>query len=197
MSSLDDFLDQSIYVIDTETTGLDGHPNDVVVDIAICKTDLRKGTVEEVYSSVVGYDISKWDDRRKNAWIFQNTDLTLDAVASAPRVETVVADVRRILKDKNVSTFNTGFDLIKFLYREPWSLRGIIRESRCIMLASRDVCKIPGFYEEYKWPKLEEAYTMLTEGDPANICGEQTHRALSDAVMASHILIALHKGGNY
>ena len=197
MSKLDDFFDQSIYVIDTETTGLDGCPKDVVVDIAICKTDLRKGTVENVYSSIVGYDVSKWDNGRKNAWIFQNTDLTLDAVASAPDASKVAADVRNILKDKNVSTFNTGFDLKKFLYREPWSLRGIIRESKCIMIASRDVCKLPGLYEEYKWPKLDEAYTMLVEGDPADIKGNQTHRALSDAVMASHILISLYKRGRY
>ena len=193
MSKLEDFLDQSIYVLDTETTGLDGYPQDVVVDIAICRTDLRKGTVENVYSSIVGYDVSKWNNARKNAWIFQNTDLTLDDVASAPDVTTVAADVRSILRDKNVSTFNTAFDLVKFLYREPWSLKNVIRESKCIMLASKNVCKIPGFYEDYKWPRLDEAYSMIVEGDPANICGNQTHRALSDAVMASHILIALHR----
>ena len=197
MSRLDDFFDQSIYVIDTETTGLDGYPRDVVVDIAICRTDLRKGTVENVYSSIVGYDVEKWDDGKRNAWIFQNTDLTLDAVASAPNAEKVATEVRNILRDKNVSTFNTGFDLVKFLYREPWSLRNVIRESKCIMLASKDVCKIPGFYEEYKWPRLDEAYSMLVDGDPADIRGNQTHRALSDAVMASHILIALYKTGNY
>ena len=197
MSRLDDFFDQSIYVIDTETTGLDGYPRDVVVDIAICKADLRKGTVENVYSSIVGYDVEKWDDGKRNAWIFQNTDLTLDAVAAAPSAEKVAAEVRNILRDKNVSTFNTGFDLVKFLYREPWSLKNVIRESRCIMLASKDVCKIPGFYEEYKWPRLDEAYSMLVDGDPAGIRGNQTHRALSDAVMASHILIALYRKGAY
>ena len=197
MSSLDDFLDQSIYVIDTETTGLDGHPRDVVVDIAVCRTDPRKGTVDEVYSSVVGYDVSKWDGARKNAWIFQNTDLTLEMVASAPPAEQVASDIRKLLSGKNVTTFNTGFDLNKFLYHEPWSLRGTIIQSRCIMLASKNVCKLPGLYEDYKYPRLDEAYSMIVEGDPAGINGKQEHRALSDAVMASYILIALCRNGRY
>jgi DNA polymerase-3 subunit epsilon len=197
MSRLDDFLDQSIYVIDTETTGLDGYPRDVVVDIAVCKVDPRKGTVDEIYSSVVGHDVSRWNDERKNAWIFQNTDLSLDMVASAPPAEKVASDIRKILSGKNVTTFNTGFDLDKFLYHEPWSLKGKIIPSRCIMLASKNVCRLPGLYEEYKWPKLEEAYSIIVDGDPAGINGEQTHRALSDAVMASHILIALCRNGRY
>ena len=197
MSRLDDFLDRSIYVLDTETTGLDGYPRDVVVDIAVCRADPQKGTVEEIYSSVVGHDVSRWDEAKKNAWIFQNTDLSLEMVASAPPAEKVASDIRKILSGKNVTTFNTGFDLDKFLYHEPWSLKGAIIPSRCIMLASKNVCKLPGLYEEYKWPKLEEAYSMIVDGDPAGINGKQEHRAMSDAVMASHILIALSRNGRY
>lgn len=197
LKSLDDFLDQSIYVLDTETTGLNGHPRDVVVDIAVCRVDPVKGTVEEAFSSVVGHDISKWDDERKNAWIFQNTDLTLEEVASAPRSEKVAEEVRRILNGKKVTSFNIGFDMDKFLYREPWNLKGVIKESKCVMLASKDVCKLPGLYDDYKWPRLDQAYSMIVEGDPADIRGDQTHRALSDAVMASYVLIQLYRSRRY
>lgn len=197
MRNLDDFLDRSIYVLDTETTGLSGYPEDVVVDIAICKVDPEAGTVDEVYSSVVGYDVSSWNDARKNAWIFQNTDMTLEMVSAAPPAEKVAEDVRRILNGKNVTSFNMGFDMDKFLYHRPWDLKGKIMASRCIMLASADVCKIPGMYENYKWPRLEEAYSIIVDGDPAGIEGPQKHRALSDAVMASHILIALYRGRRY
>lgn len=194
MSTLDDFCGRDVYVLDTETTGLRGFPDDVVVDIAVCKVDLGKGTVDEVYSSIVGHDVSKWSTERKNSWIFQNTDLTVDAVASAPPAEKVAADIRRLLEGKNVTSFNIGFDMDKFLYHEPWNLRNVIRPSRCIMLASKNVCKLPGLYEDYKWPRLDEAYSIILDGDdPAEINGNQTHRALSDAVMASHILIALER----
>jgi DNA polymerase III, alpha subunit (gram-positive type) len=197
MSRLDDFLDQTIYVLDTETTGLKGYPSDLVVDIAICKVDPRKGTVENVYSSVVGYDTGRWNDEMKNSWIFLNTDLTVDAVSEAPPAKKVAADVADILRDKNVTAFNKEFDLNKFLYHEPWDLRNVIREARCIMLASKDVCKLPGLYDDYKWPRLDEAYSMIVQGDPAGIRGEQTHRALSDAVMASYVLIELFKNNRY
>jgi len=186
-----------IYVIDTETTGLCGHPRDLVVDIGICAVDLGEGTVKEAYSSVVGYDTSVWDYPTQHAWIFENTDLTLNDVDEAPPFMDVVQEVQEVLKHENITSFNIGFDMDKFLYREPWSLQNICTEMPCIMLASMDVCKIPGYYGQYKWPKLAEAYEAITVDDPADIKGHQTHRALSDAVMASHILLGLWDKGQY
>lgn len=197
MNKLEDFCRTEVYVLDTETTGLDGAPKDKVVDIAICRVELGSGKVEEVYSSVVGHDISGWDDSLRHAWIFENTDLTLDMVRDAPSENEVVRDVTKILSGANVTSFNISFDFDKFLYKEPWSLKGRFVPFRCIMLASRDVCRLPGLYEEYKWPKLEEAYRMIVKGDPANINGKQSHRAMGDAVMASYVLSELHRTGNY
>ncbi|MCL1905336.1 MAG: 3'-5' exonuclease [Methanomassiliicoccaceae archaeon] len=197
MSTLDQFCRTEVYIIDTETTGLNGAPEDKVVDIAICKVALGENSVENVYSSVVGHDTSKWNEKLKRSWIFENTDMTLEMVNGATPESEVVKKVTEILNGKNVTSFNFSFDFDKFLYRGPWSLRGRIIPFRCIMLASRDVCKLPGLYEEYKWPKLEEAYGMIVKGDPADIKGTQTHRALSDAVMASHVLLELHRTGNY
>jgi len=197
MSRLDDFLDQTVYVLDTETTGLNGYPNDLVVDIAICKVDPRKGKVENAYSSVVGYNTDNWTEETKNSWIFLNTDLTVDEVSKAPDVKKVAADVAKILRGRNVTAFNKEFDLNRFLYHEPWNLRNVIKESKCIMLASKDVCRLPGLYDDYKWPRLDQAYSMIVPGDPAAINGEQTHRALSDAVMASYVLIELYRNNRY
>ncbi|MDR2866369.1 MAG: 3'-5' exonuclease [Methanomassiliicoccaceae archaeon] len=197
MSTLDDFCKTEVYVIDTETTGLDGAPADRIVDIAICRVALGDDKVETVYSSVVGHDTSRWSEKLKRSWIFENTDLTLDTVDRAPPEEHVVRDVTRILSGANVTSFNTQFDFDKFLYKAPWSLRGRFTQFRCIMMASKNVCRLPGLYDDYKYPKLEEAYRMIVKGDPANIGGKQAHRALSDAVMASHILIELHRTGNY
>jgi len=197
MSTLDDFCRTEVFVVDTETTGLDGAPRDKIVDIAICKVTLGNNKVEEIYSSVVGHDVSAWNETLRRSWIFENTDLTLEMVADAPPERDVIRDVTGILGGKNVTTFNIAFDLDKFLHRGPWSLKGRFIPFRCIMLASRDVCKLPGLYEEYKWPKLEEAYRMIVSGDPAGISGKQSHRALSDAVMASHVLLELHRTGNY
>lgn len=47
--------------------------------------------------------------------------------------------------------------------------------SFCTMQASTNVCKLPGKYGKYKWPKLEEAYAFAF-----NEKLEDTHDALAD-----------------
>lgn len=198
--TLDDFLPSTeVYVLDTETTGLKGAPVDLVVDVGITKVDLEKGTVEYVYDSVLGYDVDEWDDYLRHAWIFEHTDMTLEMVSEAPPAIKVIEDVRRIVKGKNLTTFNMRYDLDKFLYLEPWCLRGTFNECRDIMLAAKDVCKLPGnFYgADYRYPKLDYAYETIVEGDPAGIAGNQDHRAYSDAVVASYVMIQMYRDGTY
>ena len=190
---------KEIYVVDTETTGLDGGPKDLVVDIGICSVDLSKGTVKDVYSSVVGYDVTEWEEHRTKAWIFENTDLTLDDVAAARPFFKVSDDVIRILRDKVVTSYNTPFDMDKFLFREPWHLRGKFSLCTDIMKAATDVCKLPSelYGVRYRFPKLDHAYRTIVNGDPAGIGNKQGHRALSDAKMASYVMIEMYRTGNY
>ncbi len=196
---LDDFCMDDIYVLDTETTGLKGAPEDVVVDIGICKVNLAKGSVEPVYEEVVGYDVSGWNEYRRNAWIFENTDMTLEMVAAGKPAAEVIEDVCEILKGKKVTSFNVEYDMDKFLYLPPWSLKGVFTEETDIMKAATPVCKQPSQYygRQYKYPKLDFAYEFITKGDPAEIHGKQDHRALSDAIMAAHVMIQMYRNKDY
>ncbi len=229
MASFGDFeIPDTILVLDTETTGLDGAKyeespfvdrffkqarpvdydaldwsrfGDIVVDVGICEVCLSRRTVKEVYSSIVGYDVSTWTDSMRNSWIFENTDLTVEQVASAKPFSQVREEVCRIVKDKWLTTYNVQYDLDKFLYRFPWNLKGMFQESRDIMLAAKDVCKLKSeLYgrSDYRYPKLDYAYKTILEGeDPAGIHGVQDHRALSDAKVASHLMIKLNDEGLY
>lgn len=192
-------IPDEIYVIDTETTGLDGAPKDVVVDIGICLVDVKRGDVKDVYSSIVGYDTSTWDETQKKAWIFENTDLSLEMVRGAPSFEKVRNDVYEILKGKKVTSYNIPFDMDKFLFRKPWELRGTFTLCTDIMKAATDVCKLPSqFYGvKYRFPKLDHAYKTVLDSDPANIGDKQSHRALSDARMASYVMIGMYNHGDY
>lgn len=199
VKSMEESINEEIYVLDTETTGLKGAPDDVVVDIGITKVDLNKGTVEEVFSSVLGYDVDEWDDYLKNAWIFENTDMTLEMVRDAPHAMYVIDKVRGLLRGKLVTSYNVAYDMDKFLYKEPWNMKGLFMEARDIMLEASKVCNLPNFYgfDEPRYPKLDYAYAHIVKGDPAGINGKQDHRALSDAVMASYLMIQLYNDGHY
>ena len=192
-------IPKEIYVIDTETTGLDGGPKDLVVDVGICSADICGGVVKDVYSSVVGYDVTDWEEHRTKAWIFENTDLTLDDVAAARPFFKVKEDVIRHLRGRVVTSYNVPFDMDKFLFREPWHLRGTFNVCTDIMKAATDVCKLPSelYGVSYRFPKLDHAYRTIVNGDPAGVGGKQDHRALSDARMASYVMIEMYRTGNY
>ena len=201
-----------VYVVDLETTGLGGCPVDHAVDVGLVNVDLTRETVSTVFTTVIGYDTSEWDDLHRNAWIFNHTDLTLDKVDSikAERpLERVRSTLIEILHGQNLTSYNTSFDLDKFLFRAPWDLSGIVNRYPCLMMSAAAPCKLEGrtFWThadettpsmgKYHPPKLSYAYETLCPDDPAHIKGKQTHRALSDAHVAGHLLLAMHKTGFY
>ena len=164
-----------VFVVDTETTGLCGcDRGDRVVDIGIVEVDTERGTVMPVYSEIVGYDISGWSEDQKNAWIFSHSDLTLDMVSRAEPLEEIARDVRLILDGNVAASYNEGFDFDKFLFNGDHL-----------------------FSDGSSWPKLETAYRGLCPDDPAHLDGPQAHRALSDAVVASYVMLALIGRGEY
>lgn len=184
-------------MLDTETTGLTGCPYDHVVEIGIVGLDVDKGKVWDVYSCIVGYDVSSWDSFHKNAWVFEHTGLKIDDVRHG-RPQSSVSDVlKSILTGKNVTAYNTSFDFNRFLYREPWGLYQSFIEFPDIMCVAADVCKLPSNLGGYRSPKLEYAYEFLCSGDPAEICGKQDHRAQSDARVAAYVLLAMISMGKY
>lgn len=188
-----------LYVVDTETTGLDGYPYDLVVEIGIAKVDLENGTVLDVMDSVVGYDVDSWPAYMRSAWIFQNTTLTPEEVSKAPRMNTIVELTRNILSRKHVTSYNRAFDFSKFLLHPPWSLKECTIREPCLMVAADAVKEIPRscYYEDrLAWPRLENAYEYLCPDNPEGII-EQDHRALSDARMAGWVAIELYRRGLY
>lgn len=186
-----------VFVVDTETTGLCGcDRGDRVVDIGIVEVDTEMGTVMPVYSEIVGYDVSGWSEDQKNAWIFGHSDLTLDMVARAEPLEEIARDVRLILDGNVAASYNEAFDFDKFLFKSPWNVDCALAPD--IMLRAHRL--IDGdhlFSDGSSWPKLETAYRGLCPDDPAHLDGPQAHRALSDAVVASYVMLALIGRGEY
>ncbi len=187
-----------IYVIDTETTGLSGYPEDLVIEIGIAEVDTDAFTVEPAFESLVGYDTDQWCDRWKESWIFSHSTLNLKDLKTAPKLKDVVDQVRYMLVGENVTSYNMPFDFKKYLDRKPWNLRNIgCVKMPDIMEAAADYFKEPSPFGGYRWPRLERAYKVLCKDDPAGINNKQEHRALSDAIAAGYVLLALYKAGTY
>jgi len=187
-----------VLVVDTETTGLNGcRSGDLVLDVAVVRADTHTGEVEPVYSQVVGYDVSSWNARMRDSWVFHNSDLTVEEVGEGRPLAAVAREVRGILDHSIATSYNVAFDFSKFLDWEPWSVRPVMAPDP--MLCAHALVDGDYLFDDgsTSWPKLSKAYSVLCPGDPGGIGGAQRHRANEDAVMAAHVLLALVERGEY
>lgn len=188
-----------ILVIDTETTGLNGYPRDDIVEIAICEVNTEEKTVFPVLSQFINYDFSKWSHNKKNAWIFNNSDITIELLENiGVSLKTIVSSIQILVKDRLITSYNTEYDFYKFLEKDPWELRKFYKILMpCLMLSSTNICKIPGNYGGYKWPSLMEAVQILKVEIPEEYKGLKYHSALGDTIYSSYVLLKLIENGKY
>ena len=209
-----------VLIIDTETTGLRGIPEDRVLEIGITEYDGDSGNISPVYSEMIRYDdIVEFDskyvnpDGSRGIWIYRNSDMRIeDTLNAAKDLDTVVKEVRNIVSGKEVTSYNVGFDFDKYLDLEPWSLKDIAARKMDIMklattkvyeLADSDSIEDKGLQERLlrereesyypeKWVRSIDAYRALCPEDPMGLEGMR-HRAVDDAVMEGWILRTLLK----
>ena len=114
---------------------------------------------------------------------------------------------QEIVTGREVTSYNVGFDFGKFLYHEPWNLRGIVDRKIDIMkLATSRVYELfegdsladkelqerllrereESYYPE-KWVRSIDAYRALCPEDSIRL-EKMIHRAIDDAVMEGWIL---------
>ncbi|OLS27451.1 MAG: hypothetical protein HeimC2_11140 [Candidatus Heimdallarchaeota archaeon LC_2] len=186
----------SIFVVDTETSGLCGYPEDLIFEIGIVEVNLRTLNIEIAYNEVIGYPIEDLTVEQQKAWIFDHSTLNLESVLKGKAIQEVAVDVQNLLNDKLVAMYNVAYDYEKFLKYEPFKLECTILP--CIMKKSTKHCKVPHPHPKfkYKWPKLIEAQEILLDGieipdfiDP--------HRAISDAFISAKILLKLISNYDY
>ncbi len=200
-----------IYVIDIETTGLNGWKSDHIVEISIMKANITKQKIEQVYHSLIHYDTTKWDAKTKNAWIFKQDIIKLEEIQQTTKdVKTIVEEVRKILTGKFIAAYNNEFDFNKFLLHEPWNINPgtcKIKIAPCIMLATTDYIKIPTKYKKRKLVNLSEARKHLLNEDTTSITNNKeletivreygVHRANFDAFYSACVLLELYRRKRY
>ena len=179
---------KKITVLDIETSGFLNQGGSIV-EIGIVELNLDNGEVKGLFNSLCKEDI--FDETHKEGrfgWIFDNSDLKFEDVMNAPAFDSVKKQVQEIL-DKyplGCTAFNNSFDF-GFLRDRGLRIKGL----PCPMKLSTPICKLPGNYGGYKWPKVQEAFDYFF---PDNDYTEK-HRGMDDAEHEAQIVYELYKMG--
>jgi len=175
-----------INILDIETTSLEpeiGH----IVEIGIVTINVSTYEITTTFDSIVKE--SGFGSEEKDAWIFNNSDLKYIDVIDATYLENIRDEVQMILNKYPTTAFHKEFD---FGYLKTRDFQ-ILNELPCIMLEATPICKIPGYYGNYKWPKAQETWDYFFP-DSDYI---EKHRAADDAFHEALILFEMYKRGDY
>ena len=178
---------RDVLIIDTETTGLDSSAE--LVEISIIDT-----TGAVVYDELVmpqGHippDASRIHGLTKNK---------LEQQGALPWSRHYEAVKTAVLESKVIRVYNLEYDeMIITQTCRRYSLPPILSVADrngvklgCSMLDYANHRKVPGYYGDYRWHKLEVACRY--EGIPAS---HQDHRALSDCQMVLSLMRAVASG---
>ena len=172
----------NIYVLDTETTGLGGYEQgDVIVEIGIARVDMQRKKVYPELGRLVRQPLTQ---SQRTSWVFEHTDLTPGEVMSSPWSHSSIRLALAAYFDKTFTAYNVEFDFGRYLMHPPWHF--------CPNLAPCIKETAAKLYNDGRWFTAQEAYDLLCPDNPANVPdGREQHRALSDAVLEGHILLAM------
>jgi len=186
-------------VMDTETTGLCNHkipdhtiqPHPVqLACILVDDTDSKIMSMANVliYSEVPietgafkAHGISKETTEQFGMSVKAATGIFLNFLNKCDRIVAHNIDFDIIVTEAMIYRSLANYDLSKY--------RSIPRV--CTMKSTTSVCKLPGRFGKYKWPKLDEAYRMLVNKDGF----EGAHDALTDVLACWKVLRALEEKG--
>lgn len=182
----------SIFVVEVNSDGDEGYPENVVVEVGICRINTETLDYDSVYGELIEKDPldlgkASLDNLTDRAGI----DVR-ELYLGLPE-ENVVSDVRKILKGQDVACFDVRETFMKYLLNDPWDLT---KEAMIMPAVSIRVPKSLGLKKDGSLQdRIAAAYNALCPGDPAGV--KDGRRALHLAQMTSEILIRLRKEGMY
>lgn len=177
-----------ILIIDIETTDFLQRGGEIV-EVGIVELNLETEEKKVIYDKIIKPKMKLED--LKETWIVKNGYMTPEEIAEGVEFESVKDEIQEIInKYPNGSTaYNNQFD---FGFLESYGIR-FNKKLPCPMLKSTNICKLPGRYGNYKWPKCEEAYRHFYPDTEYT----ELHRGADDALHEADIVLALHKLGKF
>lgn len=182
----------SIYVVEVNADGDKGYPDNVVVEIGICRINTETLDYDSVYGELIEKD--PLDMGKTSLDVLTDTaGIDVRELYLGLPEEDVVSDVKKILKGQDVACFDIRETFMKYLLNEPWDLT---KEAMIMPAVSLRIPQNVNLKKnESLQNRISKAYEILCPGDPARV--KDGRRALHLAQMTSEILIKLRKDGVY
>lgn len=167
-----------LFVIDIETTDLYPEKGNIV-EVGIARVDLLGKRVYPEYSKIINQDLT---DEERDSWVFNNSSLTPRDVVRSPWSQSdLMLDLVFYQRLGMFTSYNQQFDfswLNAKLGLDFWTVSDIM--DLCTMMQGGS-----------RW-SAQSCYLEYCKDNPANLeDSKEEHRALSDAVMESYILLAI------
>lgn len=168
-----------ILVVDIETDNINTTKGSII-EIGIVEIDPH---LLEISGIPTGFIINEGNIIDRNAWIFSHSTLQPEDIEQGiPLDDSLKFILNLIFEFHWVTAYNQQFDF-------NWLIsRGIKIPNRTFdpMIILTDIMKLPHFFYDHKYPKVEEAYKFLFDEKI-----EEPHRALGDAIIEAKIIIKL------
>lgn len=181
------FIINSFYVVDLETSGLKGFPQDKILEIGITEINLETKELKTVMDTSIYYDL---DDNPEiiDCWTLKNGNMDIIQIDNGIDLENAIYQTQKILENKTWTSYNTDFDYIRFLRH--WKISPpqycLMKKCKGLLRLSKSNIYIP---DKYKFPKLQEAYDYFVR--KPLIKSGQTHYAIDDSRMAAEIILQI------
>lgn len=171
---------KNILVLDIETDGLNACWNRIV-EIGAVLLNTTNGAITNLFGSTVFDDHARSRCLDLNAWVFQNTTLLADEVLSSPPLSHFFPVLDELFQKYPVVAYNMNFD-ISFLKDRGFHFPSALP---CPMLFAAGILRLPGYYGDFKWPKVQECLDFF------GIDEREPHRALEDARLEAQVIYQL------
>ena len=169
-----------LLVVDIETTGFYVQ-SDAIVEIGIALVDTVTKEIELVFDNVIKHN--KFNSKRhKNAWIFQNTTLTVEDVENAKPLDEYKEEIQALFDKYKMTAYNKSFDL-RFLNAAGFKISDV----KCLMQTATQYSEYKDKNGKTKKPSVEEIYNQFFMKN-GEIYVEE-HRAGADAKDEAKIML--------
>jgi len=184
-------MECDVCVLELNTSGPKGFPDDEVVEIGICGVDLTGMSTENLYFARIRYDTSSWSEEKKE--YTKRWGITLCDIENGVPADTVCREVKRILQGRSVASYDIRNVFYRYMVNEPWDLTKEVTTMPSVSsrLPASHRRNVPSDENVH----IRNSYSRMFGDDPMNVGNGKS--ALDAALMTSAILIELRKSGRY